>query len=117
MCAVDVIAAKVQEMTIPCPRCLSKGIFPPFCFQREACLTALEDNRNGSQVCKRCTENVPLFELLRSEVFISYMWGLPSCPKCTKSYFDCQLLSRATGLCMSCEVRVVRVCGCLLVRT
>jgi len=99
----DVLAAKVQQMTIPCPRCLSKGILPPFCFQREVCLTELEDNRGGSMLCKRCADNVPLFDLLRSEVFISYNWGSPVCPKCTKSYFSVQYVSKLTGICQRCE--------------
>jgi hypothetical protein len=104
MLLTDLLACRVQETTIPCPRCRSNGRLPPYCFQREVCLAELEYNRGGSMSCKRCHQEVPLFELLRSEVFISYNWGRPVCPdaNCASSYWEARELT-TEGFCSKCE--------------
>eukprot|EP01038_Epipyxis_sp_PR26KG_P004096 gene4096-5844_t len=105
--AVEVLATKIQQDSLPCPRCLSKGILPPFSFIREKCLAELEINRSGSLACKRCNESVPLFELLRSEVFMSYNWGFGVCPdpKCCPSYWQATTPMNMNEICLKCENR------------
>eukprot|EP01038_Epipyxis_sp_PR26KG_P006545 gene6545-8992_t len=106
--AVEVVATKIQQDSLPCPRCLGKGIFPPFSFIRDKCLAELEINRSGSLACKRCNESVPLFELLRSEVFMSYNWGSGVCPdpKCCPTYWQSSTAPmNMSEICLKCENR------------
>lgn len=103
--ARDVLAIKEKRTSYPCPSCMTKGILPPYCFDRELCLAELEYNSGGGGfvTCKRCHQPTALHELLVCEVFLSYCWGSPQCPKCTAglSVFEQRELKR-NGLCEPC---------------
>jgi hypothetical protein len=53
-------------------------IFPPYCFQREACLTALEDNRSGSVVSTYARMHVfyaiPCITIIDTIILTNYIY-------------------------------------------
>lgn len=73
-----------RAQVLPCPRCQAHGSIPPGWFKRDACLLCRADNIAGSSgvmVCYEChTEGrdprVPVVEILKPEVFLSYDWGV-----------------------------------------
>ena len=81
----DVLSVQEKKTSYACPSCVSRGILPPHCFDRDTCLAELEQNQSASILCPRCGEFIPQYDLLACEVFLSYCWGAPECPMCAES--------------------------------
>lgn len=99
----DVLALKEKKTSYPCPSCVSKGVLPPHCFDREACLAELEYNHGGSILCKRCHGSTALHSLLVCEVFLSYCWGAAVCPGCSGQHGLWQTHRVHRGRCATCD--------------
>jgi hypothetical protein len=99
----DVLAVKEKKTSYPCPSCVSKGVLPPYCFDREVCLAELEYSKGGSILCKRCHGSTALHTLLVCEVFLSYCWGAPVCPDCSASGGIWRTPRLAKGKCTTCS--------------
>ncbi len=76
----EILSTKVILEALPCPCCMQSGRSPPFCFNRQDCLSLFTEamrntSRAGSIICPYCDAVIRILDLVQPELFLSYNWG------------------------------------------
>mmetsp|Transcript_16528 Transcript_16528/g.39643 ORF Transcript_16528/g.39643 Transcript_16528/m.39643 type:complete len:1520 (+) Transcript_16528:60-4619(+) len=75
---MELLSSPLVQDAIPCPRCRT---FPPFCFDRSYCFAHYVEKRHGNVKCDRCQVHIPLRQVLKPAIFVSYNWGFQGSTK------------------------------------
>ena len=74
----ELMSNSTIKEVVPCPLCLTKGVFPPGSFISKECRLYLHEHdkhREATVVCSVCSGASSVMDVAPPEVFYSYNWG------------------------------------------